>query len=73
LTDTELLMSIINSKGLKLGYVADSMGLSRYGLYKKIRNVNPFTAPEIEKLCEILEITKLKDKENIFFANKVDR
>ena len=68
MTDTKLLVSAIRDQGLKMQYVAKQLGLSRQGLHNKINNSSAFTAPEIEKLCEILNITRLTDKEKIFFS-----
>lgn len=72
MTNTEELLRIIKEKGLKLAYVAQYIGLSRYGLSKKIRNIHPFNVEEVSKLCDLLDISALTDKERIFFAQKVD-
>lgn len=71
MTNTELLMKYIERSGLKLGFIADEMHLSRFGLSKKINNINEFKASEIEKLCSILNIS-LKDRSRVFFAKKVE-
>lgn len=68
MTNTELLMDFIKKSGLKLGFIADQMDLSRFGLSKKINNDSEFKASEIEKLCNLLDITSLEDRERIFFA-----
>ena len=67
MTDTEKLRNIIKEKGLKLKYVANYLGLSEYGFALKIGNKKEFKAGEITMLCELLGITKLSDKEAIFF------
>ena len=72
MTDTNELMRIIGEKGLKLKFIAKSLGLSSYGLSLKINNKNEFKTGEISKLCEILGITSLQEKEKIFFAVKDD-
>ena len=66
------LKKIIDSKGLKLKYVANHIGLSYVGLQLKINNVNGFKTSEIQALCELLEITSPEAKEKIFFAQYVD-
>jgi hypothetical protein len=68
MTNTELLMEYFKNSGLKLGFIAEKVGLSRYGLAKKINNDTEFKASEIEKLCELLHITSMEDRSRIFFA-----
>ena len=72
MTDTEKLRALIECKGLKLKFVAECLGLSPYGLQLKIENKREFKTSEVAKLCEILDITSLRDKEEIFFTNKDD-
>ena len=73
MTNTKALEELIASSGYKKSYIAKAIGLkSSFGLSKKIRNENEFKATEINKLCELLEITSLKEKERIFFAKQVD-
>lgn len=72
MTNTKLLKQKIDDSGLKYGFIAQKMGLSRQGLQKKIENVNSFKANEIQQLCELLSIYDYLDKEAIFFANVVD-
>lgn len=71
MTNTKLLMDKIKASGLKMFYIAQFVGLSRAGLYNKINNKRPFNQYEIEKLCVLLKITSLKEKNAIFFANYV--
>ena len=67
MTDTNLLKSKIDEKGYKLKFIASELGLSYYGLKLKIDNLSQFKSGEIKKLCELLEIESLKEKESIFF------
>lgn len=71
MTDTALLKSLINKKGLKLKYVAEFLGLSAYGLHMKLENKNEFKTSEILAMCELLNIKSLEDKERIFFAKEL--
>lgn len=71
MTNTELLKERIESSGLKLNFIAQAIGLSRYALYKKVNNQSAFNQYEIEDLCKLLQITSLRDKEAIFFAKNV--
>lgn len=72
MTNTQLLKDIIDGSGLKLGFIADYVGISRQLLWRKINNKSPFNQFEIEKMCRLLRIKKLADKEAIFFAEIVD-
>lgn len=71
MTDTKLLNERISQSGLKIGYIANAVGISRQQLWKKVNNLRPFNQIEIEALCNILNITALRDKEAIFFAKNV--
>lgn len=73
MTNAKLLREIVEKSGLKYKFIAEKMGLSRFGLMKKIDNENEFKASEIEKLCEILGIDSLEDREDIFFAKEVEK
>ena len=68
MTNTDLLKEKIDKSGLKIGFIADFVGISRQLLWKKINNLTPFNQYEIDKMCEVLRITSLKEKEAIFFA-----
>lgn len=73
MTNTKLLNNVIASRGLKKSWLAQQMGLSAYGLALKINNRNQFNAGEIQKMCNILGIIDLAEKDSIFFANSVDK
>ena len=68
MTDSKALRSIIASRGLKLKFVAEYLGLSPYGLQLKINNKKEFKSSEILALCELLKIESLAVKEAIFFV-----
>lgn len=68
MTNTDKLVQIIEESGLKKGFIASKLGLTTYGLQKKIENKTQFKAEEIKKMCIILNISSLKEKEEIFFA-----
>lgn len=72
MTNTNLLKLKIRDSGLKLFNISQKMGISRQTLWKKINNKVAFDQYEIEKLCVILNITDLYEKERIFFAKVVD-
>lgn len=73
MTDTERLNEIINKSGYKKKYIAEQLGITRFGLDKKITNVTEFKASEINILCNLLQIKTLVEKERIFFAKAVDK
>ena len=72
MTDSRALKELIKSKGLKLKYVAEYLGLSSYGFSKKLNNEQEFKTSEVAALCELLEIKDLEEKEAIFFRIKGD-
>ena len=73
MTDSRALKELIKSKGLKLKYVAEYLGLSSYGFSKKLNNEQEFKTSEVAALCELLEIKDLEEKEAIFFRIKDDK
>lgn len=72
MTDSDALKRLIKSKGLKLKFVADHLGLTSYGFSLKLNNKQEFKTSEVLALCELLEIRSLKEKEAIFFKPKDD-
>lgn len=72
MTDSEALKEIIKSKGLKLKYVADCLGLTSYGFALKLNNRQEFKTSEVAALCELLEINDLEEKEALFFKQNDD-
>lgn len=68
MTNTILLKKKIQHSGLRMGYIAEFLGISRQQFWKKTNNIIPFNQYEIEKLCTVLKITALREKEAIFFA-----
>lgn len=71
MVNTQLLDSKIENSGLKIGHIADSLGLSRFGFDKKRKGVIKFRKPEIYVLCDLLHLTE-DDKQKIFFADEVE-
>lgn len=71
MVNTQLLDSKIDSSGFKVGYIVDSLGLSRNGFDKKRKGKIQFKKPEIYVLCDLLHLTE-DEKQSIFFANEVE-
>ena len=46
MTDVKMLDTAIEDSGFSYGYLADALGLSRYGFYKKRNGLTEFTASE---------------------------
>ncbi|MBS7225400.1 MAG: toxin-antitoxin system, antitoxin component, Xre family protein [Clostridiaceae bacterium] len=67
MTDTKLLREAIESRGLKYKYIAEELGITPYGLQKKIENESDFKAKEILALTRILGLSR-KERDRIFFA-----
>lgn len=68
MTNSALLREYIEKSGLKISFIAESIGVSRAALWKKLNNRSSFNQYEIERLCNILDIKSLRVKEEIFFA-----
>jgi len=47
MTNVYLLKKRIDASGLKIGYIANQLGISRQLLWKKINNITPFNQYEI--------------------------
>ena len=69
MTNTNELVRIIKKTGFKMGYIAESLELSRSALWKKINNKSEFTQSQIYKLCNMLAISD-KQAKDIFFHNR---
>lgn len=67
MTDTQYLEKLIVESGKKKSYLAEKIGCSRQYFRMKCNNEAPFTVAEVNILCEELNITKLSEKEKIFF------
>ena len=73
MTNKELLKAKIKEKGVKKGFLVKKLGTSYHWLNKKIENEKEFKASEIETLCEVLGITDLKERNEIFFTKNVEK
>ena len=71
MTNEGLLRRTIDNCGYKLKFVAMRAGLSYQGLLNKMQNKRNFTAPEIQAISELLNLTEA-ERTAIFFAPNVD-
>ena len=72
MTNSALLSDKIKQSGLKLGFIAEKLDISYPWLKRKITAEVPFKAYEIQILCDLLQITDLAEKDEIFFAVDVE-
>lgn len=70
--DTHYLEEKIAASGKTKTHLASKMGISIQSFRLKATNKYDFTTTQVDILCEELGITKLTEKERIFFAKKVD-
>lgn len=70
MTNTELLEHWIKQSGKKKGFLAEKVGLSRAGFRNCCINKAEFTTSQVGILCNELGISRLTDKEAIFYATK---
>ncbi len=63
---------VIKSRGLKIKYIAEQMGLSTYGLQKKMDNKSEFKVSEVESFCKAVGGLDISEQQRIFFASNVD-
>lgn len=66
--DTKELETRIAATGKTKSYLAKKMGITIQTLRLKMKNQSDFTTTQVDVLCNELNITKLTDKEKIFFA-----
>ena len=69
MTNTSALRQKIEQSGLKYRFVAETLGITPYGLQKNIENVTEFKASEISKLSKLLKLSAAEMTE-IFFCRK---
>lgn len=65
--NTDYLEDLIAKSGKKKSYLADKIGCSRQYFRQKMNNEADMTTREVNILCNELGITRLTDKEKIFF------
>ena len=68
MVDTLNLEKIVCESGKKKSYLAERCGITIQSLKNKFDNKSEFKLSEVDILCTELGITKLSDKDRIFFA-----
>ncbi len=71
MTNTIMLKFKIEESGYKLGFISKKLGISYQAFLNKVQNKTEFKQNEIQKLCDLLDLT-LKEKEEIFFNQNVE-
>ena len=72
MVDTQLLERFIEKSGKTKSHLARQMGCTIQSFRLKATNKSDFRLSEVEVLCDELRITRLTDKERIFFKRSVD-
>ena len=73
MVNTELLERAIRDSGKRKTYLAEKIGCTIQSFRMRCTNKYDFKSSAIDILCNELGISKLTDKERIFFAKNVDR
>lgn len=73
MVNTELLEDAIRASGKRKQYLADKVGCTIQSFRMRCTNKYDFKSTDIDILCQELGITRLTDKERIFFAKNVDK
>ena len=68
MVDTQYLDLLIKESGKTKSHLAKKLGCSRQYFTMKCNNKAPFTTNDVCILCKELNVTKLTDKERLFFA-----
>lgn len=66
-----LLRNTIDDSGVTIVSIAEKIGISREGLYKKLSGEAEFKASEIEKITSAMRLSK-EERDSIFFAQEVE-
>ncbi len=73
MTNSIMIKQLIKKSGIDEETIAKSLKISPWRLEKKLDNAEDFTAEEMNSLCGLLNIVNDIDKEQIFFAAKVEK
>ena len=66
--DTNLLNEYIDKSGYRIGFIVDTLGISREAFNRKRKGEISFRAPEVYVLCDMLKIPE-DVKPKIFCLN----
>lgn len=71
MTNSVLFREAVAKAGIKYKFLAETMGITPYGLQKKIDNRSEFKASEIYTVSEVLNLSET-DRNSIFFCHNSD-
>ena len=71
MTDLNLLKTTIEEKGLRNKFIAEKLGLSPEGYYKKLRGSSEFKVSEAQTIADVLGLSA-DERNAIFFASGVE-
>ena len=71
MTNIKLLEEKIKVSGKKKSYLAERLGISRAGFRNLCLGKSQFRTGQVQILCEELNITSLRERQAIFFAENV--
>lgn len=71
MTDKELLRKKLDASGYKIIFLAERVGLTPQGFYKKLKDGSDWTFSQVMILQELLHLTK-EEIDAIFFNQKVE-
>jgi len=71
MTNTVLLKQKIDRSGYKVIYLAEQVGLTPQGFYKKLKDGSDWTFTQVMILKDLLHLTK-EEVNSIFFNSKVE-
>lgn len=71
MTDGKMLEEKIRQSGLKKGFIAERLGISRATFRALLNNQAEFKASQIRVLCDLLDIRDEETMMAIFFATSV--
>lgn len=69
MTNTALLTAAIEKSGLKKGWIAEQLNITRNALAMKIANQSEFKASEVTRLAQILSLSK-RERDIIFLSKE---
>lgn len=71
MTNSSLFREAVARAGIKYKFLAKSLGITPYGLQKKIDNKSEFKASEIYTASDLLNLSE-QDRNSIFFCKMSD-
>lgn len=71
MTNTTLLRQKIDASGYKIIFLADKVGLTPQGFYKKLKDGTDWTFSQVMILQDLLHLTK-EEVDKIFFNQEVE-